>query len=204
VTAASTLAAALESALGLYLGQNPDAIRRCAQLEGKVMALGVTGTGLTLYFIAAADGMQVLGHYEGEVDTYLSGSPLGLARLALGSREDALFQGAVQITGDTETAQLFQELLAGADWDWEEQLSRITGDVLAHQAGTLARRAGRFLHEARETLLQDTGEYLQEESRLLPARIEIEYFMADIDRLRDDVERLSARVARLQNLDQSR
>jgi ubiquinone biosynthesis protein UbiJ len=204
VTAASTLAAALEGALELYLGQNPDAMRRCAQLDGKVISLGVTGTGLTLYFVPAADGIQVLGHYEGEVDTRLSGSPLGLARLALGSHEDALFQGAAQIEGDTETGQLFQELLAGTDWDWEEQLSRVTGDVLAHRAGTLARRAGRFLNDARETLLQDAGEYLQEESRLLPTRIEVGYFMAGVDRLRDDVERLRARVARLQNLDRLR
>ena len=200
MTVASTFAAALESALGLYLGQNPDAARRCAQLEGKVIALNITGTGLTMYFLPAADGIQVLGRYQGDVDTRLTGSPLGLARLALGRREDALFQGAVKLDGDTETGQLFQELLSGADWDWEEQLSRVTGDVLAYRAGRLVRRAGQFLEQTRETLLQDAGEYLQEESRLLPTRTEVDYFLADVDRLRDDVERLGARIQRLQNL----
>ncbi len=43
--------------------------------------------------------VQVLSQYEGDVDTLLTGSPLGFARLGLDSREDALFQGAVQIEG---------------------------------------------------------------------------------------------------------
>lgn len=202
MTSASTLAAALESALELYLRQDPDAARRAGALQGKVIALCITGTGLTLYFLPAADGVQVLSRYEGPVDTQLSGSPLGFARLALDRREDALFQGAVQIDGDTDTGQMFQELLSDADWDWEEQLSRVTGDVLAHRAGELARHARQFFEASRETLFQDSSEYLQEEARLLPTRVEVTYFLGDVDRLRDDVERLQARVQRLiQTLD---
>jgi ubiquinone biosynthesis protein UbiJ len=197
VSSAPTLAAALESALNAYLKQVPDVEQRAAALQGKVIALSITGTHLTLYFLPAADGVQVLSHYEGDIDTHLSGSPLGFARLALDRREDALFQGAVSIDGDTDVGQQFQELLAGADWDWEEQLSRIAGDVIAHQAGNLGRQAKRFLDESRTTLAQDCSEYLQEEARLLPTRIEVEYFLSDVDRIRDDVSRLEARVERL-------
>jgi len=193
----STLAAALESALNLYLGQDPESARRSAALQGKVIALSITGTGLTLYFLPDADGLQVLGHYEGDIDTRLSGSPLGFARLGLDRREDALFQGAVKIDGDTAVGQQFQELLAGTDWDWEEQLSRVTGDVFAHQAGRLAARAARLWRDSRETLAADCSEFLQEEARLLPTRIEVAYFLDAVDRLRDDTERLAARVERL-------
>jgi ubiquinone biosynthesis protein UbiJ len=74
--------------------------------------------------------------------------------------------------------------------------------VLAHRAGELARHARQFFEASRETLFQDSGEYLQEEARLLPTRIEVAYFLGDVDRLRDDVERLQARVQRLiQTLD---
>ena len=200
MTSAPTLAAALESALNGYLKHVPDVAQRTGALQGKVIALSITGTHLTLYFLPAVDGVQVLSHYEGDIDTHLSGSPLGFARLALDRREDALFQGAVSIDGDTDIGQQFQELLAGADWDWEEQLSRITGDVIAHQAGKLARQAGHFFNEGRATLAQDLSESLQEETRLLPTRLEAEYFLSDVDRLRDDVSRLEARVARLSRL----
>lgn len=194
---APTLAAALENALNLYLKQDPDALQRTAQLHGKVVAVSLTGTGLTLYFLPDRDGVQVLSHYEGDTDTHLTGTPLGFARLALDSREDALFQGAVKIDGDTETGQAFQDLLAGVDWDWEEQLSRVTGDVIAHQTGKLAKQAKQLLVDSRDTLAQDCSEYLQEEAQWLPTQTEVDYFLADVDRLRDDVERLEARVKRL-------
>jgi ubiquinone biosynthesis protein UbiJ len=201
---APTLAAALESALAVYLRQDPDNARRTAALQGKVIALSLTGTGLTLYFLPDAEGVQVLSEYEGNVDTHLTGTPPGFVRLALDRREDALFQGAVKIDGDTAIGQQFQDLLAGTDWDWEEQLSHVTGDVIAHQAGRLATQVGRLLRDTRETLADDCSEYLQEESRLLPTRIEVRYFLDDVDRLRDAAERLQARVERLQrNLDRT-
>ena len=109
----------------------------------------------------------------------------------------ALFQGAVKIDGDTETGQAFQDLLADVDWDWEEQLSRVTGDVIAHQTGKLAKQAKQLLSDSRDTLAQDCSEYLQEEAQWLPTQIEVDYFLADVDRLRDDVARLEARVKRL-------
>lgn len=197
MTSALTLAAALESALNAYLKQIPDVAQRLEALQGKVIALSITGTSLNLYFLPEANNVQVLSHYQGDIDTHLSGSPLGFARLALERREDALFQGAIRIEGDTDVGQQFQELLAGADWDWEEQLSRFTGDAIAHQAGVLGRQLRRFFDDSGATLTRDCGEYLQEEARLLPTRIEVDYFLGDVDHLRDAVSRLEARIQRL-------
>ncbi|HFD78763.1 MAG TPA: sterol-binding protein [Gammaproteobacteria bacterium] len=197
MTASTTLAAALESALDLYLRQNPSARQKCAALAGRVIALELAGTGLTLYFLPDERGIQVFAHYEGEVDTRLTGTPAGFARLMLGSREDALFQGAVEIHGDTATGEQFQQLLAASELEWEELLSRFTGDVIAHQAGEALRAATRYLGEVRDTLAQDLSEYLQEEARLLPTRVEIDYFLDEVDEFKADVERLEARVRRL-------
>ena len=46
-------------------------------------------------------------------------------------------------------------------------------------------------------LQDDIGEYLTEESRLLPTRFEFEEWRDEVDTLRDDVERLEARIAQL-------
>ena len=197
LNSAPTLAAALESALDVYLKQDPEAMQRCSAMEGKVIGVDISGTGLTLYFLPGSDGIQVATHYEGDVDTQLSGSPLGFARLALESREDALFKGAVDLKGDTETGQQFQDLLADVDWDWEEQLSKVTGDVIAHQAGNAIRRSGQFLRDTGATLEHDISEYLQEESRLVPTRAEVDLFLEDVDQLRTDTDRLVARIERL-------
>ncbi len=197
MTPATILAAALETALDLYLKEDPQALEQCTALGGRIIALDIIGLGLSLYFFPGRNGIQVSSHYDGDVDTRLKGSPLGFARLAVGSREDSLFKGAVEIRGDTETGQRFQELLAQADWDWEEQLSHVTGDIIARQTGNLARRAKRFMADSRETLERDVTEYLQEEARLLPTHIEVTHLLEDVDQLRADVDRLSARVKRL-------
>ncbi|TCK16839.1 ubiquinone biosynthesis protein UbiJ [Thiogranum longum] len=194
------ISAALESALDLYLKQDPDALQRCAALRDKVIAINLTGTDFSLYLLPDAEGIKVLTHYEGKPDTLLRGTPAGFARLALETREDALFHGAVEIIGDTETGQAFQELLSRVDWDWEEQLSRLTGDTVAHQLGELVRKGQRWLTESGDTLQQDLSEYLQEEARLLPARVELSTFLDAVDQLRSDTDRLSARVERLLNL----
>lgn len=197
-----SLSAAIETALNRYIKRDPQALQRCTALEGKVIGIAITGLDLKLYFLPHSQGIDVLGHYEGDVDTLLSGSPLGFARLSLGRQEDALFEGAVTIQGDTETGQEFQDILARSDWDWEEQLSHVTGDVVAHQAGNLARRVRRYFDESRDTLQQNVSEYLQEEARLLPSRIEVDYFLESVDDLRGDTDRLAARVQRLvQNTD---
>lgn len=197
MTTTSTLAATLESALDLYLKRDSSALKRSSKMAGKCVAIALSGTGITLYFLPDGDGVQVLGEYEGDIDTLLTGSPLGFARLGLDSREDALFQGAVQIEGDTGIGQQFQDIFVGGDWDWEEQLSHFTGDIIAHQAGNLVRHTQRFLKDSGNTFADNSSEYLQEETQLLPTRVEISYFLEDVDKLRADTDRLSARVDRL-------
>ena len=198
MTAPLALAAGLEAALDFYIRQDPQALQRCATLEGKCIELDVTGTGLRLFFLPHLDGIQVMTRYEGDIDTRLRGTPLGLARTALGSREDSLLDRAVEVRGDTETGQLFQEILLKTDWDWEEQLSAVTGDIVAHQVGETVRGTRRYMRDAGMTMRQDISEYIQEEARLAPTRTELQEFLDDVDRLRADTDRLEARVVRLE------
>jgi len=112
-------------------------------------------------------------------------------------KEDALFSGQVEIEGDSALAQRFGDFMAGLEIDWEEQLSRLTGDPLAHALGSRLRAASRWGQHSLDVLEQDLKEYLQDEGRLLPTRYELDRFLTAVDRLRDDGERLVARVERL-------
>ena len=186
----------LEQGLNRLIGLDPEARRRLAVLHGRVVCIDLRGTGIRLYFVPGHDGrLQVLGSLEGEPDCTLSGSPFDLMR-AGDSTDGAsqLFSGRVTIEGDTSTAHRFSEAMAALDVDWEEQLSRLTGDIAAHEIGrgvrALLREAERIGRSSRENL----SEYLTEEARLLPHRFEVEDFLAEVDRLRDDTERLEARI----------
>ena len=191
------LTAAIENALNGYFALDANARGKLAEVAGKVIALEVTGLDLHLYFVPNETGVQVLGRYGDEPDTVIRGTPMSLARLS--AAEDAnrvVLSGDVEIDGNTHAGRVFREALAAVDLDWEELLSRAVGDIAAHQIGNALRGLGGWARRSAASLRMDVTEYLQEESRDLPTRFEVEDFLNGVDDFRDGVERLAARVAR--------
>ncbi len=169
----------------------------CGKLSARVVAVRVRDTALSMYFTIGDDTVELTTASDSEPDVVLTGSLLTLARMAGQSGEGAIRAGSLDLTGDAETAQAFQRLLAFARPDIEEELSGLVGDVAAHRLGEIARGIGRWGRGVRSTMRDNIREYLQEESRSLPSRYEVERFAKDVDVLRDDVERLAARVEKL-------
>lgn len=170
----------------------------CAELEGTVVAVRVRDTALAMYFLVGSESLEIRGYAE-DPDVIISGSLFALARLAGKSADDAIRDGSVDLTGDAETAQAFQQLLAYGKPDLEEELSGVIGDVAAHSLGDFARNVGRWGKNAHETIRQNVREYLQEESRTVPSRYEVDVFREQTETLRDDVDRFEARLHRLEN-----
>lgn len=196
-----TITAVMEAALNRYLELDPDVRPKLLALTGKVIAIDVTGLEMTLTLTIAEDKVHVMSHYEGDVDTRLKGAPLDLLRMTLGQHsEQALFAGEVEISGDTETGQKFNRILKQLDIDWEEHLSHVTGDVLAHQLGRGLRSFMQWGQQVQQSLSMDVGEYLQEESRLLVTQQEVQSFNQQVNILRNAVERIQARLDKLQRL----
>jgi len=188
----------LETLLNRNIAASSAARSLCRRLDGKVLALHVQGLPLSLYFRAETDRMHLATDHEGEAHASLSGSPLSLLRLAGQAPEGAVRTGSIQIHGDAEVAQTFSELLRQARPDMEEELSRIIGDVAAHQLGNAARSLVDFARRGSDTFARNVAEYLQEEGRDAPSRTETEEFMLGVDTLREDVDRLAARLELLE------
>jgi ubiquinone biosynthesis protein UbiJ len=129
-----------------------------------------------------------------EADATLSGNPLSLARLAGGDPEAVIRAGHVRISGDADIASDFRALLNIVRPEWEEELSRVTGDVVAHEVGKAARGLAGWAARARRSLGRSFAEYLTEESRDLVAAAEIEEFNRDVDALAVAVDRCEARI----------
>lgn len=187
----------LESVLNRNIAASSAARKLCRQLEGKTLAMHLTGVPLNIQFRSDGERMT-LDTAQGAANATLSGSPLSFMRLAGPAPESALRSGAVHIEGDAEVAQAFSELLQHARPDLEEELSRVVGDVAAHQIGNIARSALAFGRRASDTFARNVAEYLQEEGRDLPTRIEADEFIAGVDAVRDGVDRLEARLALLE------
>ena len=169
----------------------------CGKLSARVVAVRVRDTARSMDVTISDDTVELTTASDSEPDVILTGSLLTLARMAGQSGEGAIRAGSLDLTGDAETARAFQRLLAFARPDIEEELSGLVGDVAAHRLGEIARGIGRWGRRVRSTMRDNIREYLQEESRSLPSRYEVERFAKDVDVLRDDVDRLAARVEKL-------
>ena len=169
----------------------------CSELAGAVVAIGVSKTTLTAWFIIHDDHLDVTTETQDDADITINGSLITLARMATDGDMQSLRSGSLQMSGDPVLAEKIQQLLDLAKPDLEEELSGIVGDAAAHQIGEFARGVSKWGAEARTTMGDNIREYLQEESRDLPSRYEMERFTSAVDVLRDDVDRLAARVRRL-------
>jgi ubiquinone biosynthesis protein UbiJ len=190
---AAFIAAGLETALNGYLRLDPETLPRLAELEGAVIAIEPEGFGMTLYLLPHSQGIRVAEHCEGEPTVRIRGALPALIRQWRGQAVG----GEITVEGDSAVGRQFQTLLARLDIDWEEHLSHTVGDALAHQLGTLWRGFHDWRQRASAILLRDGGEYLQQELRALPPRPAVESFLSAVDVLREDADRLEARIARL-------
>ncbi len=192
-------AAAIEAALGRLLALDPDSADRLRPLQDRVIALHWTDLGLRLYFLPGPRDLAVVARYDGAPDVLIEGTVTGFVGRFLGaSTADQLFGGELRITGDSALAAAFQDLLRRLHFDWEEALARLVGDTLAHQAGRRLRQAGQQAERLARRTRADLSEYVREELRLAPDRAEVEDFLAAVDRLRLDCDRLAQRIERLE------
>ena len=166
----------------------------CDKLDNTVVAVRVRNTALATWFIINDGVLELASDYDGEPDVLISGSLLTLARMSGDSGLEALRNGSLELTGDAHKAERFQRLLTLAKPDVEEELSSVVGDAAAHRLGEFARGLGEWGRNARSTMGANLREYLQEESRDVPSRYEVERFAGEVGKLRDDVDRLEARI----------
>jgi len=176
-----------------------EATRLCRRLTGRSLRFELQGIPVRIQLDARDEGIQIRVDPDREPDCTLTGMPLAMARLGLAGDTEVFRNGAVRVQGDPVLAQDFQRLLELARPDWEEELARLVGDVAAHQLGNATRGLLQWGSQTTATLARDVGEFLTEESRDLPSRLEVEDFLDEVDRLHSDVERAAVRLARLED-----
>lgn len=192
------LTAALETALNSYLALDDHIEDYLAPMVGKVIAVHMTPFDETLYLCPTASSIQILESYQGEVDAGLSGSLSALGLMGLSATPmRSLFKGEVRLDGDTQLARKLQRLFEKLDINLEGKLARYTGDSFARRLSSLLRGSRDWTKHSLSTFRLNLEEFLQEETRDLPAKPEAELLFRQIDECRSDYDRLHARVERL-------
>lgn len=184
----------MEQAIAIYLGDSLHARKLLHAMRDRAVAIEIRELNLVFYMLAKDEQMLVKSDFDGEAAATVSGTLPAMLRA--GVLRDGIPEG-IRFAGDVELGQKFQELLQEIDFDWEEQLARVTGDLAARQVGNLLRELHGWSKQAADTLGRNIAEYLQEETGDLPRREEVTQYLDGVHQLRNAVERAAARAEKL-------
>lgn len=180
-------------ALNHLLRQNPWASPRLRPYAGKIVQISLPPLRLRLLI----DGI-------GEFSTAAANAPIdGEITLSPAAALRILFQpeaatSLTSLSGDTHLATEIGKVLQSLNWDAEEDLSRVIGDIPAHELSRAAHHVRRELGRQAWSVAGMLAEYWLEEQPLIAKKRHLEQFSRDVDALRNDAERLEKRLTRLE------
>ena len=159
---------------------------------GKVVAVNCPPTSIRLIVLDSGE----LGTASGEAAaaTVIDLTPGLILRMAA---QDSSAWTAARVSGDIELAAAIDHIRRNLRWDYEEDLSRVFGDIAAHRMANAARGFDRWARGSTVNLAQAAAEYAMYEQQMLANPAAVESFNRDVDALRDDAARLEKRIALL-------
>ncbi|WP_175354747.1 ubiquinone biosynthesis accessory factor UbiJ [Herbaspirillum robiniae] len=104
----------------------------------------------------------------------------------------------VKLEGDADFANAISQLSQNLRWDAEDDLSRVFGDIAATRMVSGARGLFEALRTTHKKVTENVAEYFLEEQPMLIRPRMLQDFSAGVVRLRDDLERLSKRIEKLE------
>lgn len=187
---------AQEVILNRYLNLDPESKAHLRKLSGKVIK--VEWVPLTYYWLFKSDSIYLSKDYNGPTDLILRGSTFDFLRVAFIKKDKALTDVPLQVLGDMEFGKQFKEFFSNLEIDYEEQLSKLLGDVTAYPMIQMLKIIRCWTRQNIENLGENLTNYVQTEMNWLVSDEELQLFFSDIDELRNDCARLEARIKRLE------
>lgn len=116
--------------------------------------------------------------------------------LILANRERAV--SYVRIEGDADFANAISQLSQSLRWDAEEDLGKVVGDIAATRIVSGAKSMAAAAQTTQKQLAENVAEYFLEEQPMLIRPHVMSEFSSEVVKLRDDLERLSKRIEKLE------
>ena len=175
------------------LAQEPWARQQLAVHAGKLACIDTGAVALRLRVDSAGmvEGAPADMPSNVTIRVKLSDLPL-----ILQNRERAF--SYVKIEGDAEFANAISQLSKGLRWEAEHDLEKLLGPILATRLVAGAKDAVAFVRTGQRKLAENVAEYFLDEQPMLIRPTTLQEYSNGVTRVRDDVERLAKRLARLE------
>lgn len=104
----------------------------------------------------------------------------------------------VKVEGDADFANTISHLSQHLRWEAEEDLSKLFGDVAAVHMVSTAKSLIQTAQQAHQTMQENLAEFFLEENPMLVRPVAVKAFGVEVNKCRDDVERLIKRIEKLE------
>ncbi len=163
--------------------------------SGKVACIDVQMFSLRLKI--AADGFLSAAQASAVADVTIKMQPADLPLIAQ-NRERAF--SYVKVDGDADLANSISQLGQNLRWEAEEDLGKLFGEIVAQRMVATTRSLLETARRTHQNIQENLAEYFLEENPMLVRPAAVDAFGTDVNKLRDDVERLMKRIAKLERL----
>lgn len=189
----------LNPALRQLAAQSGATAAHLEALQGDCFELRVLPWDWQVFLLVTPEGFAWHRSLEVTPDAWIEASPQAYLKMATQSTASGvLFSPDVRVGGDTRKLESLQDLLASLGLDASELVMRFTGPLplAGLQAGWRSLRG--WSERASQAAQRDLKDYLEEETAILPGQNSLHLAESALEELRLDVDRLEARIQRLE------
>ena len=183
--------------LNHLLAESGWALERLARFSGKTLRFNVTP--FTFFFLIENDGTLCEAPDEVKANVTLTIPPSLLPRLVL---QDEAAVRLIESTGESALIDEIFFLAANLRWDATEDISRITGDIVAERVVQFAKAKHQLVSDVALNVSQALAEYWVEERPLIAKPQQLAFFTREVNKLSDEVNQLGQRIAALSFLEE--
>ncbi len=188
-----------EALVDTALAYDPTSASALAVLEGQVLLIESTLPPITIAVEPTSSGVKLHDQWDDEASVSVTGTLVAMAGVALNANESVSFSGTgIRVSGNLDTLNQLNKIMGNLDIDWEAALAEIIGDIPAHLLAQSIRSSAVFRADTVKRASTGLVEVAQEEFNLTPSKNEFETIAPEIRKLSSDVDRLAARLKRLQ------
>lgn len=182
------------SSFNRYLDCDPERAQALESINNKILSITIKEPNLT--FSMQVQNMRfVEADPSQQSDAAIIVSMHVLSEKMAGRDQNQLLKdGTLEVQGDSHVASVFNKVLNEIEIDWQDVISKYTGDVMAHQIATGAKSMASVVRRLGENLRLDVRDYLQDDLQIAVTKSEVEHFIENVDDLRARTDRLEARL----------
>lgn len=186
------LAEALEKTFNGSLRLDSDHGASIRALPECIITLQILPLKTPFFCLINEQQISVQTHLQGESDASISAQATDW--IALKQAKDL---SCFELGGNRDLAEQFLKALAEIDIDWEEHLSKITGDLIAFKVGHGVRSYMQLKRDQRDYITQTLKEYLQFELQAVPSKPQVASFAQEVSEIEQRLQELEQRFNQL-------